>query len=145
MEVRRATIDDFSQAEALFKEFVSESLQDFGVRIEKAALTKTMQELVNTCLVLENGNGNLIGLLAGKIINEPMSGAKIFQEVVWYVLKAHRKYGLLLIKAMENRLKDEGIKAMIMVHMGNSMPEKLARLYERMGYKHLECHFFKRI
>ena len=46
---------------------------------------------------------------------------------------------------MEERLKGEGIKAMVMVHMGNSMPEKMARFYERMGYKHLECHFLKRL
>lgn len=145
MKVRRATVGDFSQAEALFEEFMNESLADFGTSIEKGALNQTMQELVETCLVLENKDGKVIGLLAGKIISDPMSGAKIFQEVVWYVAKAHRRYGVFLIKEMEGRLRSEGIKVMIMVHMGNSMPEKVARFYEGMGYTHLECHYIKRI
>ena len=72
MKVRRATVGDFSQAETLFEEFMNESLADFGTSIEKGALNATMQELVETCLVLENGDGRVIGLLAGKIISDPM-------------------------------------------------------------------------
>lgn len=145
MIVRRCKTDDFPQIEVLIEEFMQEALKDFGAKIEKQALNKLMQELYLSSLVLENGNGNVIGILAGKIITEPTGNSKIFQEVVWYVAKAHRKYGLLLIRAMENRLKNEGISAMIMVHISNSMPEKVARLYERMGYKHMECHYLKRI
>ena len=145
MKVRRATIGDFSQAEALFEEFVNESLAEYSTSIEKGALTTTMKELMDNCLVLENGDGRLIGVLAGKVVGNPINGARVFQEVVWYVLKDHRKYGILLLKAMEVRLKSEGIKAMIMINMADSMPDKVARFYERMGYKHLECHFLKRI
>ncbi len=145
MKVRRATIGDFSQAETLFEEFMNESLAEYGSSIEKSALTATMKALMDNCLVLENGDGRLIGVLAGQVIGDPMNGASIFQEVVWYVLKAHRKYGILLVKEIEKWCKERNIKSVILAHLGNSMPEKIAKFYERMGYKHLECQYIKRI
>ena len=144
MEIRQCTVADFSQIEVLIEEFMNEALKDFGAKIERQGIKQTFNEVMDSCLVLEHEN-KIIGVLAGKVVNEPMSNVKIFQEVVWYVTKAHRKYGLLLLKKMENWCRSKGIMAMIMVRLGNSMPEKLARFYERIGYRHLECHYIKRL
>ena len=144
MKIRQATIADSPQMKELLEEFMNESLRDFGVKIEDQALDRTIQEVMGSCMVLENKDDKIIGLLAGKIINEPTNNSKVFQEIIWYTAKAYRRHGLSLLKEMENWCRDKGIMAMIMVRMGNSMPEKVARFYERIGYRHMECHYLKR-
>lgn len=142
MIVRRCTVEDFPQILGMVKEFMDSALKDFGAELGKEALKNLMLELQPTSLVLVR-DGKTVGVLAGKVITEPTGGRKIFQETIWYVLKAHRKHGLLLIKAREQWCKREGITAIIMGHMGNSMPDKVRRLYKRMGFRHMECHYIR--
>ena len=145
MIVRKAKPKDFPQIELMVEEFMNSSLSAFGITIDKQVLDNLMIELADTSFVLEDKPDEIIGILAGRINTETTSGNKIFQEVIWYVTESKRKYGLLLMKKLESYCKENGIKAILLNYIANSMPKKLARLYERMGYKYLESHYIKRI
>ena len=61
-------------------------------------------------------------------------------ELAWWVNESHRNStaGLKLLKAIEKRAKDIGIKYWNMAYMQSSMPESVKRIYESMGYEENE-------
>ncbi len=142
--IRQATQEDFDETFKVLREFHIEALQEFGVKFEEDMVYKCMKETCDTTLILEVDN-KIVGLIAGKLVDYPFQNAKIFQEQIWYVLKDYRRYGRKLLEALEERLITQGISALIMVNLSNSMNEKLTRFYSRMGYQLMESHYLKRL
>ena len=68
-------------------------------------------------------------------------------ELFWYVTPKHRKggKGLDLWYAFENWAKEQGCQQMAMIHMADSMPDILEKLYISRGYRLLEKHYVKDI
>lgn len=64
-------------------------------------------------------------------------------EAFWYVQPESRGKGLQLLAEAEAWAKMNGVKRFTMVHLKDSMPDKLRRLYGRMGYKEIETHYMK--
>lgn len=73
------------------------------------------------------------------------SGEIFAVETFWYVLPEHRGKGLLLLNAYEKWAKDNGCVKCAMIHMIDSMPDVLERLYFRRGYELIEKHYVKEI
>ena len=140
--IRQYAPDDFMDIAHLLEEFHAESLKEYGLECEPDQLEKAVEEYKSEGLVLEM-DGKIVGLITGKVIDYPLQKAKIFQELIWYVSKNYRKYGLKLLKELEKRCKERGIYTIIMVALGNSMTAKLDRLYRMTGYKLLETHYIK--
>ena|SRR3990167_1328934 len=85
------------------------------------------------------------GIIAGIECNSLTSKSKMFQELIWYVNKPFRRYGVKLLQEAERRLKLNGIDIMIMAVLENSKTEKLKSLYSRLGYKPMETHYVRNL
>jgi GNAT superfamily N-acetyltransferase len=66
-------------------------------------------------------------------------------EAFWIVLKEYRKsnIGIKLLREFETWADRNGCKRKGLIHLSDSMPEKLKHLYESMGYRLLESHYIK--
>jgi len=96
------------------------------------------------CLVLKN-NDKLTGMLAFMIAPTLVNTDVVATELAWYVLPEHRgdrKSLYLLDKYLEIAL-EEGCKYATMVHLQDSMPEALKKLYEKKGFVLLEQQYVK--
>lgn len=91
--------------------------------------------------VLESGKG----MLGGAKYPDINSGELVAVEFFWYVDPQHRGEGLSLLNAFETWAKTSRCKKVMMVHLVNSMPERLSALYRRRGYSAVETHYCKEI
>lgn len=141
-EIRPIKLEDFDDVIELLKEFHADVLNEFvgfDITVVKDSITKHF----DTTLVLEI-EGKVVGIIAGQEIDYPLQKAKLFQEIIWYVSKKHRRHGIALLHEVERRCKERGNSGIIMVHLYNNK-EKMERFYEFMGYKLMEIHYFKRL
>jgi hypothetical protein len=74
---------------------------------------------------IQNGSTSIADLKAGTYFVRFLKEGKVYQELVWFVSKPYRKYGIKLLKALENKCKQEGIQAIIVGAMQNSKAESL--------------------
>ena len=72
-------------------------------------------------------------------------GVMTTTEAFWFVDEKSRGGGLKLFITAEKWAKESGSKRMNMIHLTNSMPEKLKSLYEKKGYKMIETTYQKEI
>ena len=142
MTIRQCVPDDFPMAAKLLREFHEESMREYGLKIDEDIMNRVMRENYKHALVMVVDN-EVVGVIAGKVVEYPLQKDKIFQEMVWYVSKDYRRHGMKLLKALEQKCKEQGIRMLIMVAMGNSMKEKLDKIYKMMGYAELETHYIK--
>lgn len=142
--IRVAKITDIENTMPLVEAFYEESLKAFGLPLSKEVLTTIMTEHCNnqSALVMEE-DGKIVGVIAGKFVQFPVSDYKVFQEVIWYVLPEHRKHGIRLFKESEKHCKSIGMQAVIMGNMANLNNEKMDRFYQSQGYKTLEVQWIK--
>lgn len=136
------TRDHVSQANFLIQEFCKESLEEYGLVFSEPAVNAAVDLFIDYSFVCFVGD-KLVGLIAGQVTTQVVTGNKMFQEQMWFVSKPYRKYGIKLLKAMETRCLDEGIKTLVLAFMGNSKPEKLERFYLNLGYRFMEAHYVK--
>ena len=66
-------------------------------------------------------------------------------ETFWYVDEKERGGGLKLLLKAQKYAKEMGARRMTMIHLSNSMPDRLKGLYERLGFKEIETHYIKEI
>lgn len=142
--IRLAMLQDIPGAMPLVEAFYDESLKAFGFNLNKNILTVIMTEHCNnqSALVMEE-EGRIVGVIAGKFVQFPISDYKIFQEVIWYVLPEYRKHGIRLFKETEKHCKSIGMQAVIMGNMANLNNEKMGKFYASQGYKTLEVQWIK--
>ena len=142
--IRLATEKDIDKSIGLIKEFQEESLYEYGFEIKPEQAKELFKKYVDTTLVIEKDN-RIVGLISGTIITLPADGSKVFQEVIWYVSKKYRRYGIALLKKVEEYCLKCGISKVIMIHMANSKADKLEKFYESIGFKKLETHYIKTV
>lgn len=128
----------FEECEKIAGNVVSEGLQKWADRCELAIL----------------GDAKIFGL---KIDDEIVGGICIIftesmldgvlecSELFWYVDEKYRGKGISLLLHAEKYAKKRGAKRMIMIYLINSMPEKLEKLYTRMGFRELERSYIKEL
>ena len=143
MIIRPAKIEDIEQGLELIKEFHTESLDEYNIFCDENIAREVMKAFISTSLVMEK-DGKIIGVISGAITNYPLNNKKIFQEVLWFVSKQYRKYGLLLLKELERYAKEIwGCAQIVMVHMMDTKAKKLSKFYVRQGFKPLEMQYIK--
>lgn len=87
--------------------------------------------------------GKLIGSLGFIKAPDVLNGRLTFIEMFWFVDPESRGDGLKLFRHFEKYAKECGAKQIAMIHLSDSYPEKLKRLYLRSGYKLVENHYIK--
>lgn len=128
----------------LVRDFHKESLEEYGFEFDIKEVTEVIKEQgMNSFVLLVDGH--CVGVIGGQIIIPTGSGIKAYQESIWYVDKAYRRYGLRLLRAVENWAKEQGCTKFVMVCMHNSKTDKLFRYYQRMGFIPCETHFIKEL
>lgn len=144
--IRLAIHGDIKNALPLVESFFKESLQEFGFPLELDALIKNMKEHCDkkSCLVIEE-EGKIVGLIAGKFVQFPISNYKVYQEIMWYVLPEYRRHGLRLFRETEKYCKSIGINAIIMGNMANLNKAKMSKFYRFQGYKPMEVQWIKQL
>jgi len=143
IKIRLAEETDIEDGLELIKEFTEESLKDYGAGAVNPEQIKAVFKLcIGSTLVVEK-DGLIVGTVAGIVNNFPSDGSKVYQEIIWYVSKAYRKYGVLLFRKLEEFCRAKGIKHIIMIHLANLKAAKLDRFYTRLGFKELETHYIK--
>jgi GNAT superfamily N-acetyltransferase len=128
----------------LVTEFYEEALKEYNTSYSPETIDQCIEQYASGMLLLVN-NGKCEGILAGAEVQNPVTGEKVFQEVIWYVNKKFRHFGVTLLKKAEAILKERGYKGIIMACMHNSKTEKLFTFYRRMGFVPLETHFLRRL
>lgn len=81
--------------------------------------------------------GFACGIMGGLLGN---GSVRTGTEVAWWLNPEHRngKVGILLLKHLEDRARDAGIKYWNMAYMMSSMPEQVESIYQRLGYTKTE-------
>jgi hypothetical protein len=129
----------------LIENFHKEAIGEYDDLFNPNAVIETIKTADHSnafLLILDN---KCQGILYGTRLKSPMSGKWIFQEVMWYVNEPFRRYGVKLLKEVENILKSDGVSIIIMAVLENSKTEKLKGLYERLGFKPMETHYMRSI
>jgi len=144
MRIERYRDEYQDDVRRLVREFQAESLASYGITFNDQALSDTIQQLKDQAFLLIL-DGKAEGLLAGKEVRSPISTDKVWHEVIWFVSKNSRRYGLRLLEIAKAVLKTEGFTAIVMVYMHNSKSDKLHRLYTRLGYRAMETNWIGRL
>jgi len=145
LEIRPANAADVYFAMPLVKEFVSESVEDYGFHIDPDVALAQFQGFTDNAVVAYDGE-KMIGVLAGKVAGFELSGQQIFQEGIWFVSKEYRRVvGPKLLTLMETMLREKGIGFCVMVHLGNKGAEVIKRYYNGLGYRLMETHYLKKL
>ena len=92
-------------------------------------------------IIEERCEGLLWGMEIGCLFNEN----KFFQEMMWYVDPAHRRYGVRMMKYVFEDLKRRGFKSVVMGVVENYKPDKIKKLYESLGLKLFESQYIKKL
>ena len=139
INIRLAQKEDFEGVLELIKEFQEESINTYDLLCDDKIAKALMPEFLETSLVMLLDN-ELIGVLAGRIMEYPLNHEKVFQEVLWFVVKAHRNYSTKFLEALEEQVKQWGIKKLVMSYFGQL---ELDRFYRAKGFRFLEAHYIK--
>jgi len=142
--IRQTKHKDLPAILELVKEFHAETLNEFGVFCNEEVAQELMPKLIDTSLVLIVDD-KLVGVIAGFITNHIVSKEPLFQEVMWYVSKEHRRYGIRLYLELEKWCKGKSIKQMVMVNMGGIKDNIFKKFYESQGYRLLETQYIKNL
>lgn len=127
-------------------------IENFYTEVLYAYQSATVTEALNSAIEKNKEyayllivDGKCEGVIAGMAVYSPLNNTKVYQEMIWYVNKPFRKYGVFLLNKVMEILKVEGFVSVVMSLMVNSKTDKIARLYERMGFNKFELHFLKNI
>jgi GNAT superfamily N-acetyltransferase len=88
----------------------------------------------------KGGINGAIGLLVYQDIND---GELVMQEAFWFVSPESRGFGLRLLKKAEEIAKMINVKRFIMMHLHNMYADKLAKVYQHMGFRPMETNYIK--
>lgn len=127
----------------LIENFHKEAVGEYDCQIDPVAVLETIKTADHSNAFLLVIDEVAQGILYGTRLRSPMNGSEIFQEVIWYVNKPFRKYGVYLLRQVEKSLQSQGVSIMIMAVLENSKTEKLKSFYTRLGFRPMESHWMR--
>ena len=129
----------------LIEAFHKEAVAEYDSEISSEALLETIKAgNPENCFLLIVDDA-CQGLIYGIRVRSHLNGKTIFQEVMWYVSKPYRRYGVRLLRKVENILLLENVCVIIMVVLENSKTDKLKAFYQRVGYRPMETHYVRNL
>lgn len=144
MDIRSMTDIDFPEMVKLVAEFSEESLGEYGTYLDRMRLAETFDVTWKTSFVAVVED-KVVGVLAGHIVKDFCSKDPVYEEVIWFMNKEYRKYGVKLFKHVQQWCVVHGIKRMTMCVMHNSKTDTLFALYKKLGFKIMETRFIKQL
>lgn len=148
MIYREATAGDLADIARLGELFYNESGYGEYTEYRYSSAFETLNFLLKSDLgVLVVAEEEDIVGIAGAILfpfhfnHEFITG----QELFWWVQKEHRGCGGGLYQYLEEKAKEKGCQALIMIALETIKPAAVGKLYERKGYKKHENLYIKRL
>lgn len=145
MRIRIIKAEEMGRVAVFMKAFEKET--EF-VTVDVGYATTRYEEMINsgvaTVFVADQGD-ELLGALG--LIKAPdlHNGEMMAIETFWFVAPEHRGIGLRLLDAFEEWAALNGCDKTAMIHLVDSMPERLERFYLKRGYSLVEKHYIKGI
>lgn len=145
-KIRQANFEDLLGLEECARAFFANSGQPGVFNFEHflATLKEVLQANYGVVFLLEN-ESKIIGAIGGLIYPDSNTGDLTATESYWFVLKEHRRGlgGIRLYKAFKSWAIERGCLHLRMGYLIASMPEDVARFYEREGFTAIEVNYSK--
>lgn len=151
VDYREMQLGDVPRLRRLLKMFArATDLQaQFGTSVDFNHFVETVQQLMAKGIgggVVALDEGQVIGVIAYTLSPNLFTADLTAAELIWYVDPRFRNtVGIRLFKEFEHTVRERGAKHLTMVHLENSMPDKLKNYYERQGYALVETHYTKAV
>jgi hypothetical protein len=111
--------------------------------IEKTIDGFTGDNAKNAFLLIDGAH--CVGLIAGIELKSYINGSKIFSEIFWFIDQPYGMFAGWFIENVERLLKEQGFSIIVMAVLNSPKAEKIKRMYESCGYRHLETHYIKNL
>lgn len=137
---------DLPEFEELGRAFFKEA--GFTHRFEPVQFRSNWKKLMDV------GMGRIVGAFSGAVLVAVLGfvvapdlndGKTVAYETFWFSHPDHRGHGLRLIRSYEGYARAAGAERMSMVHLNNLNADRLGILYNRMGFRPAETHYFKEL
>lgn len=144
--IREAGAGDLRGIVELTRQFIEDTSYREILRFDQAAVEDLAYRVIEqgVCFVaaLED---DLVGMIAGFLMRNPIDGTTWLDEVAWFITPAHRKgrVGYYLLRSWESFARQEGVHTLRMLAPAEA-PE-VGEFYYRRGYRHAEQVFVKRL
>lgn len=145
MEIIRATEHDVYAVACAMKDFENHTEH---VKVDVNYTTGRYIPMVKSrkcAIFMLRGGGKVCGAIGGIKAEDLHCGELIAVETFWFVNPVHRGHGLRLLELFEIWAKEEGCCKVAMIHLDDSMPETLKKLYGRRGYRLIESHYVREV
>lgn len=147
--IRPATLDDVPAIAALGERFHAEAgwsdIFAYSQEDCAASIGALLESELFICLVADEGE--IVGIVGGIICPVYFNRShKSGEELFWYVSdNASQMTGLRLLDALEAEAKARGCESWQMKSLAKLNGDRMAKLYERRGYRPSEHTFIKRL
>ena len=150
MVILDATIYDLDGITACAERFFEYAgyAEKFNMPLDRgsfqAMVSPYIQQDNGICLLVKNSDpGNVLGGICGTVVPWGFnSEIKIALELFYWLDPDARGFGLKLIKAYEDRVKEMGARN-VMIQPETELTEKVGTLYRRRGYRPFERFWIK--
>lgn len=144
--IRPATLEDLPNMEDAARAFYASSsvLKGFDKERFIAVWTELIQRDIGVIFVTVEA-GRVRGALGGMVYPDAYSERLVATEMFWFIEPGFRGCGMRLYREFEAWARARGCREIRMVHLADSMPEKLDRVYHRLGYEPCEVHYRKEL
>jgi Acetyltransferase (GNAT) family. len=137
MTIRHARLSDISSLVEMGGRFVRSSAYGKILADDADARKALMRRLIESsdgAIFVSQRNGHLTGMIGVAAYQHPWSGQWIAGELFWWVEPEARGSGIKLLKRAEYWMKSKGCAIAQMV----APNDRVARVYQRLGYAKLE-------
>lgn len=96
-------------------------------------------------IFIDDRDGEIAGTMGGIIHREIYGEERVAEEMFWFVRQAFRRTGILLYRQFERWAIANSAARIQMVHLLDSMPEKVGRFYLREGFEPVETRYSREL
>ena len=140
-KIKPLTRSDLPAVMDLVTEFTEESLYEYIPNIIPEKIESVFTNIFPTSFGLFTPH--LCGVLGGLFTTDLCSNEVIYQEVVWFITKKSRRYGIKMVQYVEDYCLSRGVHRIVFSCMHNSKTDKLFRFYKKLHFIPMETKFIK--
>ena len=142
--IRTIGIDELGAVEEAAREFYAASRFLGSFRLERfCAIWELLLTSGAGVIFAEDCDGEIVGVIGGIVHQEIYGEEVIAEEFFWFVREAFRGAGVRLYRRFEDWARERGASEIQMVHLFDSMPDRVAKFYLRSGFEPVEMRYRK--
>lgn len=142
--IRQVEISDLDKLEDAAREFYAASrfLGEFSLARFCELWTQLLESGAGV-IFADYLDGEIMGTIGGFVHRELYGEELIAEEFFWFVREGARGTGVALYRRFERWARERGAARIQMVHLFDSMPEKVAKFYLHTGFEPVEMRYQK--